>query len=92
LLLRDTLRFLLYVLYCVEGGLFLTIVPWTWMWPQNYFFARFPWLGEVGMRPVTRGLVSGLGVALALHGASEILRSALRGGRPPARDRREGER
>ncbi|HEX2123173.1 MAG TPA: hypothetical protein VHL59_16190 [Thermoanaerobaculia bacterium] len=65
---------LFYALYCLEAGLFFTIVPWTRVWTLN------PWLHEsmvVGMwadNPYVRGFVSGFGVVHLLVGVRELVR------------------
>ena len=74
LFVRDSVRFLIYILYCVEGGLFLMVVPWIGLWERNWFFDAFPLIAAVGLHPVSRGLVSGLGLALLLHGIAELAR------------------
>jgi hypothetical protein len=75
---------LFYALYCLEAGLFFTIVPWTRVWTLN------PWLHEsmlVGMwadNPYVRGFVSGFGVVHLLVGVRELVRlsRARRGSAP----------
>ena len=72
---RDALRFLVYVLYCLEGGVFLTLAPWSALWKSNYFFQLLPLLGTIGLHPVARGLVSAVGVLLFLHGIAVVFRA-----------------
>ena len=92
LVLRDWLRFLVYIFYCVEGGLLLLIVPWRPLWEQNYFFRQYQLVEQIAMHPVARGMVSGLGVALLVHGVYEVIvaTTSRREGREPA-SRRDGE-
>ena len=65
---------LFFALYCLEAGLFFTIVPWTKVWTLN------PWLHNsvaVGMwvdNPFLRGFVSGFGVIHLIVGVREITR------------------
>ena len=75
---RDSMRFGLYLFYCIEGGLFLVLVPWSPLWDQLFYFRRLGWLGSAGRHGLARGLVSGVGVALLLHGAWELASAAVR--------------
>jgi len=61
-------------IYCVEAGLFFTIVPWTRVWTLN------PWLHNSAMiavwadNPFLRGFVSGFGVIHLIVGVRDIVR------------------
>lgn len=65
---------LFFALYCLEAGVFFTIVPWTRIWTLN------PWLHHnvtIGMwvdNPFVRGFVSGIGVVHLIIGISDIMR------------------
>lgn len=62
--------FVLYVLVCLEVGIFLVLVPWSVIWERNYFLEAYPALRPFLLDPWLRGAVSGLGVAniyLVLH-------------------------
>jgi hypothetical protein len=65
---------LFFALYCLEAGIFFTIVPWTRVWTLN------PWLHNsvaVGMwadNPFVRGFVSGFGVIHLIVGMRDLLR------------------
>lgn len=65
---------LFFALYCLEAGIFFTIVPWTRVWTVN------PWLHSslaVAMwadNPYVRGLVSGFGVVHLIVGMRDLLR------------------
>ncbi|HUP63188.1 MAG TPA: hypothetical protein VNA69_22550 [Thermoanaerobaculia bacterium] len=65
---------LFFALYCLEAGLFFTIVPWTRVWTMN------PWLHQnlaIGLwadNPFVRGFISGFGVIHILLGFREIVR------------------
>ncbi len=66
----DRQWFLLYVLVCLEVGIFLILVPWSVIWERNYFLQAYPALVPVVLDPVFRGAVTGLGIAnvyLVLH-------------------------
>jgi len=61
-------------LYCLEAGLFFTIVPWTRVWTANpllhsdYAFAL--WIDN----PFMRGFVSGLGIIHLMIGVRDLIR------------------
>ena len=55
--------YVLYVLVCLEVGIFLTLVPWSVIWERNYFLQVYPSLRPFLLNPAVRGAVSGLGVA-----------------------------
>lgn len=62
--------FVLYVLVCLEVGIFLILAPWSLIWERNYFLQAYPALRPLVLDPVFRGAVSGLGIAnvyLVLH-------------------------
>jgi hypothetical protein len=65
--------FVLYVVVCLEVGLFLTLVPWSGIWERNYFLEVYPVLRPVLLASVVRGAVAGLGVANIYVGLNEIL-------------------
>lgn len=65
---------LFFALYCVEAGLFFTIVPWTTIWTLNPLLHSSLTLGAFVDNPFVRGFVSGLGVLHFLVGARELLR------------------
>lgn len=65
---------LFFALYCLEAGLFFTVVPWTRVWTMN------PWLHQnlaIGLwvdNPFVRGFVSGFGVVHIIVGLKDIVR------------------
>lgn len=65
---------LFFALYCLEAGLFFTVVPWTRLWTMN------PWLHQnltIGLwidNPFVRGFVSGFGVIHIILGVKDIVR------------------
>jgi hypothetical protein len=66
------------VLYFLEAGLMLVVVPWTRFWDRNYFVEFQPLLETALTTPIIRGSVSGLG--LVCVGAALVeLRDGLRG-------------
>ena len=73
------MRLILIVFY-VEVGLVLAVVPWSAYWERNYFAEILPVLHALITNSFFRGAVSGLGlVNLAAAGAE--LRSLLAGRR-----------
>jgi hypothetical protein len=69
----DRQWFILYVVVCVEVGIFLTLVPWSAIWERNYFLEAYPSLRAVLLAPALRGAVAGLGLANVYMGLSEAL-------------------
>jgi hypothetical protein len=63
---------LLYLLYCVEAGLFLLLVPWSFLWVNSYF-AQVPGLRGVLLSGYARGAVSGLGLLILIAGAADLV-------------------
>jgi len=69
----DRQWFVLYVLICLEVGVFLLLVPWSVIWERNYFLQAYPALSDVVLNPMFRGAVSGLGVANIYIGLNEVI-------------------
>jgi hypothetical protein len=69
----DRQWFILYVVVCLEVGIFLTLVPWSAVWERNYFLEAYPSLRAILLTPTLRGAVAGLGVANIYMGLTEIL-------------------
>ncbi len=72
----------LYILYCVEIGMFLLVVPWSEVWESNLLMAYFPLLRPLYVNHYVRGAVSGLGVInlwLGVSHAWSFRLSAVRG-------------
>ena len=55
------LLFVLFVLFCLEVGLFLIILPWLELWERNILFAVLPDLKAALLNNYVRGAISGLG-------------------------------
>ncbi len=72
---------LLFVLYCVEAGILLTLLPWTANWEGALL--QLPGVGARGLaaHPLLRGVVSGFGLVHLVWGAHdlELLLSRRRG-------------
>lgn len=72
----------LYVLFCIEVGICLMVVPWVSLWSQNYFVGHYPWIAALSRNYFVRGAISGIGVAdiwLAFYEIYDRLRRRRRG-------------
>ena len=54
---------IIFIIFCLELGIFLFILPWAAFWGQNYFTDHFPVLSGISRNNFLRGAVSGLGLA-----------------------------
>jgi hypothetical protein len=59
---RGRILLVVFVLFCLEVGIILTVAPWTQFWTSNSLLLGFPQLREFLMLDFVRGLVSGLGL------------------------------
>ena len=50
------------ILLCLELGVLLVFVPWSYAWERNYFLNRYPALIPYVLNPSVRGAITGLGV------------------------------
>ena len=57
------LYLILLILFCLELGLFLVLLPWSMLWERNYFLFHYPVLAPWLLNHYVRGAVSGLGFA-----------------------------
>jgi len=75
---------LFFALYCVEAGLFFTVVPWTRIWTMNSLLHSNATMALLADNPFFRGFVSGLGVLHLIVGTRELFRlaRARRGSQP----------
>ena len=61
---------ILFILYCIEVGLFLTVFPWTGGWQQQLLLVLPVELERFVASPFLRSAVSGFGlvhIALGCH-------------------------
>jgi len=63
-----------FVLFCLEIGILLMVLPWTKVWTDNSLLAGFPQVRHFLMQNFVRGLVSGLGVVDIWMGIAEAVR------------------
>ncbi|MBI1355899.1 MAG: hypothetical protein GC160_16285 [Acidobacteria bacterium] len=64
------------ILFCLEIGLILLLLPWTLLWDNNFFFSLAPEWNQFWLNFYARGAVSGLGVINLWIAATEALRLA----------------
>ena len=70
--LGDWFRFFLHHALALVGW-FLVIAPWQPLWEHHWVFRlTSPW-AIVGLNPITRGVASGIGLALVLHAVRETV-------------------
>ena len=62
------------ILFCVEVGLILLLLPWSLLWDNNFFFSLAPEWNRVWLNFYTRGAISGLGIVNLWIAATEALR------------------
>lgn len=58
---RPLIRRLLYVVFFLEVGLLLIVLPWSAFWEHNYFVASWPLVSSLLTNNFVRGAISGLG-------------------------------
>jgi hypothetical protein len=62
-----------FVLFCLEVGIILTVLPWTRLWSDNSLLVGFPALKQFLGYNFVRGLVSGLGLVDIWMGVAEAV-------------------
>ncbi|MGZ4816857.1 MAG: hypothetical protein ACXVZV_15695 [Terriglobales bacterium] len=50
------------VVFCIELGMLLAILPWTTVWNQNSFIVAHPGLRSLVQNNFVRGIATGLGL------------------------------
>ncbi|HEX5759340.1 MAG TPA: hypothetical protein VF121_09110 [Thermoanaerobaculia bacterium] len=63
---------LLFILYCVEAGLFLVMAPWSPIWDRNVLQIPLAALRAFALHPAARGAVSGFGLVHLVWGAHDL--------------------
>jgi hypothetical protein len=53
---------LIFVVFCIELGMLLVVLPWTKVWTENNFLLDHPALRHFVGQQFVRGAVSGLGL------------------------------
>ena len=52
----------IFVIFCIELGMLLAVLPWTPVWINNGFVANHPLLKSMLQQNFVRGLVTGFGL------------------------------
>jgi len=63
-----------FVLFCLEVGIVLTVLPWTRLWTENSLLLGHRQVQEFLQQNFVRGLVSGLGLIDIWMGIAEAIR------------------
>jgi hypothetical protein len=56
------LQLVVLVVFCIELGMLLAVLPWTRVWLENSLLTNYPALRAVAHQNFVRGAVSGLGL------------------------------
>jgi hypothetical protein len=64
---------LLLVVYFLEVGLLLVVLPWFAFWERNYFADTVPLVAAVTRNGFVRGAVSGIGLLNVAAAVMELL-------------------
>jgi hypothetical protein len=56
------LLLLTFIIFWLELGAFLVLLPWSTLWEHNYFLFRYAELAPYLLNNAVRGVVSGLGM------------------------------
>ncbi len=65
---------LLFIIFCMELGIFLVVYPWMDQWTQSFIPAHVPAIRNLWASGYFRGAVSGLGVLNLWISLTEIFR------------------
>jgi hypothetical protein len=65
---------LLFIVFCLEIGVVLLILPWSEYWDNNFFATWTPQLRDLWENPYVRGAVSGLGIVNIFISFGELFR------------------
>src|SRR5512143_2248210 len=56
------LSLVIFVIFCIELGMLLTVLPWTKIWTDNSLIAAHPTWRSVAQDNFVRGVITGLGL------------------------------
>ena len=62
------------MLFCLEIGFVLLLLPWTNLWDSNYFSSLTPAWNPLWLSTYVRGAISGIGLVNMWIGVSEAWR------------------
>lgn len=65
---------LIFIVFCLELGMFLVIFPWSEFWERNFFSSLLPEWRMYWDNAYLRGAVSGLGIVNVYISLVEIFR------------------
>ena len=65
-------RLALWIVVCLEVGMFLLLVPWSPLWTRNLLLGYYPALRPFYMSYFLRGAISGLGLLNLWFGFREV--------------------
>ncbi len=64
----------IFVLFCLEVGIILIVLPWSRVWSENSLLLGHPQLAGLLQQNFIRGLISGLGLVDVWMGIAEAVR------------------
>ena len=64
----------IFVLFCLEVGIVLIVLPWSRVWSENSLLLGHPQLAGFLQQNFIRGLISGLGLVDVWMGIAEAVR------------------
>ena len=64
---------IIYILYCIEAGIFLLWLPWLSIWDVNFLTAIYPQILPVITNSFLKGAVLGLGIVNIMIGIHEVV-------------------
>ena len=56
------LSLVIFVIFCIELGMLLTVLPWTHIWTENSLLARHPGWRALVQDNFVRGIITGIGL------------------------------
>lgn len=68
------LSLVIFVIFCIELGMLLLVLPWTRIWTENSLFSQYPTLKAFALNDFIRGVISGLGLVDIWIGIWEAVR------------------
>jgi hypothetical protein len=64
----------IFIVFCMELGMFLMVFPWSGLWDRNFFSSLSPEWRQYWDNAYWRGMISGLGVVNLYISLAEIFR------------------
>jgi len=68
----DLFSRILFIIYCVEAGAVLLMVPWGHGWERMMFRIPFDTLRNITLQPLFRSLVSSFGLVHLIWAAHDV--------------------